>query len=84
MLCSCLQAEQSIINSVRGWLSPTEWVSSWASHWLTIPSVSSLSLSLHILWAGQNLGRFCGWTGVTFPPLEGPPGYRRWPFQSPL
>ena len=28
MLGSCLQAQQSIINSVRGWVSHLEWVSS--------------------------------------------------------
>ena len=49
MLGSCMQAYQSINNSVRGWLSAMEWVSSWVSHWLAIPSVSVPSLSLHVL-----------------------------------
>jgi hypothetical protein len=33
LLGSCLQAYQSIINSVRGCFSPMGWVSSWACHW---------------------------------------------------
>jgi hypothetical protein len=49
MLDSCLQAKQSNINSVKGWLSLIEWVSSWGSNWLAIPSVSAPSLSLIIL-----------------------------------
>ena len=31
------------------------WVSSWASHWVAIPSVSVPSLSLHFLQAGKVL-----------------------------
>ena len=46
---SCLESEQSIINIVRGWLSPMRWVSSCASHWLAITSSSASSLSLNIL-----------------------------------
>ena len=44
MLGSCLQAEQSIINSVRAWLSHMGWVSSWGSHWLADSSVCDSSL----------------------------------------
>jgi hypothetical protein len=39
-LSSCLYSYQCIINSVRDWCLPTGWVSSWASYWLAIPSVS--------------------------------------------
>lgn len=33
MLDFCLQAQQSIVNSVKGWLFPMGQVSSWVSHW---------------------------------------------------
>ena len=33
MLSSCQQAQKSIINSVRGWLSHIGWVQSWGSYW---------------------------------------------------
>jgi hypothetical protein len=61
MLDSCLQAKWSIINSVRdGWLS-MGWASSWASYWLTIPSVTApspvpmflvdrINFGLKVLW----------------------------------
>ena len=65
MLGSCLQAQQSIINSVRGWCLPMEWNSIWGSHFLAIPSVSALSLSFHILQAGNILSqKFCKWVVV--------------------
>jgi hypothetical protein len=45
-----------------------EWVEIWASHWLVIPSVSALSLSLHILQTGNILGqRFCEWVACLYP-----------------
>ena len=78
-----------ILSSDKGWPSPMGWVSSWARHWLAIPSIFAPSLFLHISQAGQILGkRFCGWVGVTLPPLEGPSAYRRWllwaPYTPPL
>ena len=77
MLDSCLQAQQSIINSVRGWISSWD-ESQVGRHWLAIPSVSAPSLSLCILLVGQVFGwRFCGWVDVLLPPLEDLPGYRR-------
>jgi hypothetical protein len=47
ILGSCLQSQQSMINSVRDWLSPVPWVSSWPSHWWTIHSLRVCSI--HIL-----------------------------------
>jgi hypothetical protein len=41
--CSCLQAHQRIMNSVRNWFLPKGWDSSWAGYWLAIPSVSAPS-----------------------------------------
>ena len=55
MLGSCLQAEQSI-NSVRGWLSPMEWISSFTSHWLAIPLNRCFICIPVNLQAGQILG----------------------------
>ena len=68
MLGSCLQAKQTIINSVRGWLPTMGWVSSWASHWLATPSIFSLSLFLWILQAGQIVGHSFVF-GLMFPSL---------------
>jgi len=46
--------------SVRGGLPLVAWVSSWTSNWLAIPIISMLSLSSHIVMAGQIVGqRFC-------------------------
>ena len=68
MLGSCLQAQQSIINSVRGWFSPLGWVSSWASHsWLFPRSL------LHLV----DKTAF-GWVDIPLPPLEVLFSYRRW------
>ena len=79
MLGSCLQAQQSIINSVRDWCLPMGWVSSWAGHWLAIPSASAPFLSLHFLLTGKIWGKkFCGCIGVPIPPLGVLPGYWRW------
>ena len=62
MLGFYLQAQQSVIKSVRDWDLSIECVSSWAGFWLAIPPVSAPSLSLHffqteqvwveILWEG--------------------------------
>ena len=43
MLGSYVQTEQNIISSVRDWCLPMGWVSSWASYWLTTPSISAPS-----------------------------------------
>jgi hypothetical protein len=47
--CSCLQAQQNIINSVRDWCLPMEWVSSWAgllvNHSLSLCSISHPCIS---------------------------------------
>jgi hypothetical protein len=57
---------------------------SWGSHWLTVPSVSVPSLSLHILQARLILVEvfFGGLMDGLLSPLEVLPGYRRWPLQS--
>jgi hypothetical protein len=57
MLGSCLQAQQSITNSVRGCLSHEGWVSSWGSFSLCsifMPAylVGRTNLGLKVLWVG--------------------------------
>jgi hypothetical protein len=52
-------------------------------HCLSFPSISLLSLSLHILQAGQILGRLFYWRGVFLTPLEVFPGHRSWPLWAP-
>lgn len=54
VLGSCLQAQPSVINSVKGWLSPMGWGSDWGSHWLAVPSVSVFTPAR--LQVGQTLG----------------------------
>lgn len=44
-----LQAKHIIINSVKGWLSYMGWVSSWATHWLAVSSISAPSYSEYFL-----------------------------------
>ena len=39
----CLQAQQSIMSSVRDWCLPMGWVSSWVHYWLDILSISAPS-----------------------------------------
>jgi hypothetical protein len=74
---SLIEAEQSVIGSVRGYLPLMRRVSSWGGHCLTIPCLCSIFISAH-LWARQMLcWRFHGWLGVPFPPLEALPDYRR-------
>ena len=68
-------------NSVRDWCLSMGWVSSWASHWLAIPSVSAQALFLHILQLGHILGAL-GWDAVLIPPLGIMPGYRKWPLED--
>ena len=41
MLVTCLQVEQSTINSAREWCLPRRWVTSWDGYWLAISSVSN-------------------------------------------
>lgn len=41
MIGSILQAEQSIMNNIRDWLSHMGCISSWYIHWLDVPSVSA-------------------------------------------
>ena len=64
--CSCLQASQSIINTVSDQCFPRGWVSSWASYWLAVALVSApspvptflierIKFGLEILWVGQCL-----------------------------
>lgn len=51
MLGSCLKPQQNIINRVWGRLFPIGWLSSWASHCLTVPSISAPGddpLNIHI------------------------------------
>jgi len=51
---------------------PMGWISSWASYWLAMPSVSASSCR-----QDKIMGlRFCGWVGALIP------GYRRWPLQT--
>jgi hypothetical protein len=79
MLGSCLQAQQSIICSVRDWLSYMGCMSSWVSHWLAIPSIF---IPAHLVGRTNFGSQICWWVVVSLPPLEVPPGYRRWPLQS--
>ena len=41
MLDSYLQVQHNIITSVRDWCLPMGWISKWAGHCSTIPSVSA-------------------------------------------
>ena len=82
MLGSCLQAQQSIINSIRGWLSHMEWVSSWGSHWLAIPSVCYIFIPANLVGRTKFGLNVLWWVDVPLPPLEVLLGYKRWPFQS--
>jgi hypothetical protein len=41
ILDSCPQVYQNIINNIGDWLSHREWISSWGSGWLAVPSVSA-------------------------------------------
>lgn len=73
----------SIINRVRSWLSSMGWVCSWASHSFAISSISAPPLSLYFLNVWQILNqRFYRWVGVSLPPLDVSPYYRRWQFQA--
>ena len=49
MLDSYLQAQCSIINSVRDWFLPMRWVSNWACYWLSILAASALLFSAHLV-----------------------------------
>ena len=75
--CSCLQVQQSIINSVRDWSFPMRWVSSWAGYWLANPSISASSpvpaflidrryFGLKVLWVDWCL--YCS-TGIPVKPF---------------
>lgn len=73
-----------ITNSVRNGLSLMAQISSWASYWLLIPSLSAPSWSLHLLQARKIVGqRFYTRVVIPFSPLKVLPDYRRWQFNVP-
>lgn len=55
MLGSCIQALQSIIYSAKDWFLSMGQKSNWASHWLVIPPVWALFLSLHFLFQDKSV-----------------------------
>lgn len=57
---ACLQAQHSIINTMRYWCLPMGWVSKWAGHWLAFPLVFASSVFLQF-WVKSLVG------GLVFP-----------------
>lgn len=54
------------------------WISSWTSYWFTTPTSTVPPLPQYTLEAGQIVGqKFHVWVGISDPPLEVFPGYRR-------
>ena len=71
ILSSHLQVQHDISNSVRDRCLTLEWISSWASHHLTILSLSVSFLSMNFFQTGAIWGqKFCRWIGVHMAPLR--------------
>jgi hypothetical protein len=74
MLGLCLQALQSIINRIMGWLSPMGWVSSWVSLVDRFLDLCSIFIPAHLV-GKANFGSRVLWLAWCSPPPSGNPDW---------
>lgn len=80
-LCCSLQAQQSIINTVRISFLPMELFSIWASHWLTISFVLSF-FSAHLVGRTYFRWKVLCVDCCPYPTVLVLSGYRTWLFED--